>query len=153
MVPPRREGGRVGVKQRVLFVCIGNSCRSQMAEAFARAYGSDVIVPFSAGLSPASIVAPQTVVALREKNIGTGDQFPKSLDSVLHERFDLIVNMSGFPLNVPGSRMVEWNVPDPIREDGKFFRTVANQIETLTMRLILEFRSESRQTPRESAAG
>jgi arsenate reductase (thioredoxin) len=141
------------VKQRVLFVCIGNSCRSQMAEAFARTYGSDVLEPFSAGLSPASIVAPQTMAALREKNIGTAGQFPKSLDSVLHEHFDLIVNMSGFPLTVAGARMVEWNVPDPIHEDDKFFRAVANQIETLTMRLILEFRGESRQTPRESAAG
>src|SRR5262249_13931269 len=133
MVPPRREGGRVGVIQRVLFVCIRNSCRSQLAEAFVTAYGSDVLMPFSACLNPAPIVAPQTVVALREKNIGTAGQFPKSLDSFLHERFDLIVNMSGFPLTVPGARTVEWDVPDPIHEDDKFFRAVADQIEALTM--------------------
>src|ERR1700760_227104 len=55
------------VKKRILFVCIGNSCRSQMAEAFARAYGSDVLWVQSAGLSPASIVAPLTKQMLAER--------------------------------------------------------------------------------------
>jgi arsenate reductase (thioredoxin) len=152
VVPACRESGWIGVK-RVLFVCIGNSCRSQMAEAFARAYGSDVLAPSSAGLSPASIVAPQTVAALREKNIRTEGQFPKDLDSVLEEPFDLIVNMSGFPLAVPGAQTVEWDVPDPIGKDDQFFRAIASRIENLTMRLILEFRRKSSQTPSESAAG
>src|SRR5579871_1009678 len=53
-------------KKRVLFLCIGNSCRSQMAEGFARAYGSDVMTPLSAGLSPAPIVAPLTKLTLAE---------------------------------------------------------------------------------------
>lgn len=128
------------MNKRVLFVCIGNSCRSQMAEAFARVYGSDVLTASSAGLSPASIVVPQTVAALREKNIGTEGHFPKHLDSVLNEPFDIVVNMSGFPLSFPGARMVEWNVPDPIGQGDKFFRAVANQIENLTMHLILELR-------------
>ncbi|HLH42821.1 MAG TPA: arsenate reductase ArsC [Bryobacteraceae bacterium] len=129
------------MKKRVLFVCIGNSCRSQMAEAFARAYGSDVVAPSSAGLSPASGVAPKTVAALREKNIGIEGQFPKDLDSVLHQPFDIVVNMSGFPLSIPGARMLDWDVPDPIGQDDKFFRAVAAQIENLTMRLILELRA------------
>jgi arsenate reductase len=46
-------------RQRVLFVCVGNACRSQMAEAFARAYGSDVLVPASAGFIPAAKVPPR----------------------------------------------------------------------------------------------
>jgi arsenate reductase len=45
-------------KKRVLFVCLGNSCRSQMAEAFARAYGSDVLEARSAGVSPSTIIQP-----------------------------------------------------------------------------------------------
>ena len=52
-------------KTRVLFICIGNSCRSQMAEGFARRYGDDVILPASAGLSPAFMIAQDTVLELR----------------------------------------------------------------------------------------
>ena len=55
--------------KRVLFVCIGNSCRSQMAEGFARAYGSDVMIPASAGFTPASRVAPDTIRAMAEPRI------------------------------------------------------------------------------------
>jgi len=66
-------------KKRVLFVCVGNSCRSQMAEAFARLYGNDVIIAASAGISPAYSVAPDTMRAMREKNLDLRDHFPKSL--------------------------------------------------------------------------
>src|SRR5579862_5164669 len=75
-------------RKRVLFVCIGNSCRSQMAEAFARAYGSDVVSAHSAGLSPAMIVAPLTRVVLEEKNIRSDGQFPKTVESMLREPYE-----------------------------------------------------------------
>src|ERR1700676_3620098 len=83
-LPLRQQGPAtpVGSKKRVLFVCIGNSCRSQMAEGFARAYGSDVMLARSAGLSPALMIAPLTKQVLTEKNINIEDQFPKGLDMV-----------------------------------------------------------------------
>ena len=62
----------------MLFVCIGNACRSQMAEGFARAYGGDVMEAASAGLSPAVAVPPDTIRAMDEKNIDIRGQFPKS---------------------------------------------------------------------------
>src|SRR5271165_2238746 len=68
---------RAPAKMRVLFVCIGNSCRSQMAEGFARAYGADVMAVQSAGLSPAVMVSPLTKTVLAERNIHIDDQFPK----------------------------------------------------------------------------
>src|SRR6267143_4877245 len=100
---PRLRGGppraartpRAPVKKRVLFLCIGNSCRSQMAEGFARAYGSDVIAAQSAGLAPAVSVAPLTRAVMLEKNIDIGDAFPKGLDFAMRQGVDLIVNMSG----------------------------------------------------------
>src|SRR5438093_2582970 len=103
---PRLRGGppraartpRAPVKKRVLFVCIGNSCRSQMAEAFARAYGSDVLVPASAGLSPAMMVAPHTARAMADKNIEMAAHFPKGLRHVARAEFDLVINMSGADL-------------------------------------------------------
>jgi len=62
-------------RKRVLFVCLGNSCRSQMAEAFARAYGSDVLIAASAGLTPASGVAADTSRAMAEKGLGSARPF------------------------------------------------------------------------------
>jgi arsenate reductase len=131
------------VKKRVLFVCIGNSCRSQMAEGFARAYGSDVMVVSSAGLSPAAIVAPLTRQVLSEMNIRIDDHFPKGLDMLSRETFDIVVNMSGLPMPITAPRIVEWSVPDPIGQKEATYRAVASQIEGLVMRLILELRAGS----------
>ena len=58
--PPQPQTPVATRKKRVLFVCIGNSCRSQMAEAFARAYGADIMEVQSAGVSPAPYIAPLT---------------------------------------------------------------------------------------------
>src|SRR5215472_660093 len=131
-------------KKRVLFVCIGNSCRSQMAEAFARAYGSDVLWVQSAGLSPASIVAPLTKQMLEERSLRFDDQFPKPLDVLQREKFDLLVNMSGHPVNFPSTERVDWKVKDPIGQTVETYRTVAKQIEELVMRLILDERNARR---------
>jgi arsenate reductase len=56
-------------RYRVLFVCIGNSCRSQMAEGFAKAYGDDILAARSAGLNPCEMVSPVTVQLMAEKGI------------------------------------------------------------------------------------
>jgi len=128
-------------KRRVLFVCIGNSCRSQMAEAFARAYGSDALWVQSAGLGPAPMVAPLTRQILQEKNVRSDDQFPKGLDMMAREKFDLVVNMSGRQFSFPSGQMVEWVVRDPIGQTAETYRSVAEQIEGLVMRLILETRA------------
>ncbi len=138
----------VRVKKRVLFVCIGNSCRSQMAEAFARAYGSDALWVQSAGLGPAEMVAPMTHKVLEEKGLRSDDQFPKGLDMMSREKFDLVVNMSGRKFNFPSGEMVEWVVRDPIGESAGTYRAVADQIEGLVMRLILDARAAMASTPR-----
>jgi arsenate reductase (thioredoxin) len=126
-------------KKRVLFVCVGNSCRSQMAEAFARAYGSDTLWVQSAGLSPATMVAPLTRQILAEKGLPPEEIFPKGLEFLSRIKFDLVVNMSGRPFPYP-AEMVNWNVKDPIGMSAETYRTVADQIESLVMRLILETR-------------
>ena len=131
-----------GAKRKVLFVCIGNACRSQMAEAFARAYGGDIILPSSAGLSPAMIIPPLTEKVLGDKNIAIGDQFPKPLEMAGRGPFDIVVNLSGIPLNLPAHKMVTWRVQDPMGYGEPVFRNVAEQIEELVMRLILEVRAE-----------
>jgi protein-tyrosine-phosphatase len=113
-----------------------------MAEAFARAYGSDILTAHSAGLAPAGIVAPLTRQVLTEKNVPSEGQVPKGLDAFAGEPFEVVVNMSRGPLPsaISGFRMIEWDVRDPIGESESIYRAVAAQIEGLVMRLILELR-------------
>jgi len=128
-------------KTRVLFICLGNSCRSQMAEGFARTYGADVLIAASAGLSPAFMVAQDTVRAMDEKNIDLRDQFPKSLKQLGRAQFDLLINMSGFDLPPEIDPPVrDWDVPDPIAEDYETHCKIRDEIETRVMGLILELR-------------
>jgi arsenate reductase (thioredoxin) len=132
--------------QRVLFVCIGNSCRSQMAEGFARAYGSDVMIAASAGVAPALMVAADTRRAMKEKNISLDDHFPKSVEQLSAVHFDLVVNMSGVEL--PGDLAAPvrtWKVRDPIGTKFDVHCAIRDEIEKLVMELIMELRREAKQ--------
>jgi arsenate reductase len=135
--PSRKE------KKKVLFVCIGNSCRSQMAEAFARRYGSDVMVPSSGGLAPASIVSAMTrKVMLDYKGISLDDHYPKLLFDAPGSPWDLVVNISGalLPPNFPCAEARDWAVRDPVLDPEPLHLKVVEQIEGLVQQLILELR-------------
>ena len=133
--------------ERVLFVCIGNSCRSQMAEGFARAYGSDVMLAASAGVAPALMVAADTRRAMKEKNIPLDDHFPKSLQQLANVPFDLIVNMSGVELPADLKAPVRtWKVRDPIGTKYDVHCGVRDEIEKLVMDLILELRRAEKKS-------
>jgi arsenate reductase len=128
-------------KKRVLFVCIGNSCRSQMAEAFARRYAADDLDVRSAGLAPAPGIAALTRATLAEWNLQIDDHFPKPIESLANEHFDVIVNMSGFPLKgQQAPRIIDWTIEDPIGKSTAIYRAVAQQIESLVMGLIMDLR-------------
>src|SRR3954449_2495923 len=130
--------------KRVLFLCIGNSCRSPMAEGFAKCYGSDVIQAESAGLAPAGIIQPMTRKVMEAKNININQLHPKELDSLDLQSFDLIVNMSGRKLPVVlAAEVQDWSVDDPIGKDESVYEAVRDKIEMMVMRLILEFRRKS----------
>lgn len=139
--PPVHSKPAPAGKKHVLFVCIGNSCRSQMAEAFARAYGSDVMVVQSAGLSPATTIAPMTKQMLAERGLDIEGHFPKGLEMVMRQPYDLVVNLSGHPLNLPKANIVAWAVRDPIGLSEGIYRQVVQQIEGLVMGLILTLRN------------
>jgi arsenate reductase (thioredoxin) len=135
-----------GKKKRVLFVCVGNCCRSQMAEGFAAYYGGDVLVAESAGLAPAGVVVDETVRSMAEKGIDISGQYSKALRVDQTGEYDLIVNMSGFSLP-DGVRApaVAWLVPDPIGQSGQVYAQVCDQIEALVLQLISYFRQERSQ--------
>ena len=84
--------------KRVLFVCVGNCCRSQMAEGFATHHGSDVMMASSAGLAPAGVVVDPTVRAMSQKNIDISSQYSKAFRLDEANDSDLVVNMSGYDL-------------------------------------------------------
>lgn len=141
------------MKHRVLFLCVGNSCRSQMAEGFARAYGHDCIEPVSAGLSPAMIVDPSTKAVMNERGISLEDQFPKPIEMALTPVPTLLINISGsaLPHTAAGIPNETWRVRDPIGEAQGVHREVRDQIEALVMKLILRLRQQ-RPAPIQAAA-
>ena len=141
-------------KTRVLFVCIGNACRSQMAEGFARTLGSDVMIPASVGLMPAVAVAPDTIRAMDERNIDLRDHFPKSLRHLGRADFDLVINMTGFflPKEFKG-RVADWEVADPVFMEYAEHCEVRDAIEQLVMNLILELRAAPRAQFRGQGSG
>ena len=120
------------VAVRLLFVCLGNSCRSQMAEAFARAYGSDVMVPASAGFTPASRVAPDTMQAMAEKGLNLKDHFPKSIRHLGRAQFDIVVDMSGLAIPEDICREIRgWDVEDPVYMDFEDHCAIRDKIDLM----------------------
>jgi len=134
-------------RYKVLFLCIGNSCRSQMAEGFARAYGSDVMEAQSAGLGPAVEISPLTIETMKEKNVDMSGAFPKGVDAVDRSGLNLIVNISGQRLPVRDVPVMDWDVRDPIGRDEKVFRSVRDEIERRVMELILQMRAQLNPRP------
>ncbi|MFZ0447823.1 MAG: NAD(P)H-dependent oxidoreductase [Desulfatiglandaceae bacterium] len=119
-------------RKRVLFVCRGNACRSQMACAFARFHFGDRLDVESAGSAPAEEVNPVMVEAMREKGIDMAYLKPKSLDEI-GERFhpEWVVSMGcedACPL-FPGVTTEEWDIPDPAGKGIAFMREIRDEIE------------------------
>jgi protein-tyrosine-phosphatase len=112
-----------------------------MAEAFAAAYGSDVMIAASAGVAPANGVHPTTMRVMEEKNLDLKDHFPKGLRHLGRSQFDIVVNMSGtFLPNAPGERVIDWDVEDPVVMEWEDHCKIRDEIERRVMELILELR-------------
>ena len=132
-------------KPKVLFVCVGNAVRSQMAEAFAKVYGKDVMEPVSGGMSPASSLMPLTRKVMSQRGIDVSLHYPKSIFDAPGGPFDVIVNISGMPLPRQFQPRLyrEWDVRDPVLDPEPEYERVATQIESLVMQLVLELRRGS----------
>lgn len=128
------------MKYKVAFVCIGNSCRSQMAEGFAKEYGSDILDVYSAGTDPADQVKANAVQAMKEKNIDISDQYPKLLGDI-PEELDILITMGcGVECPVIPCKMREdWGLDDPAGEPIEVFRKTRDIIEKKVKNLIEKF--------------
>lgn len=119
---------------RALFVCVGNSGRSQMAEAFARALGIDAA---SAGSNPASEIMPRTIAVMAEKGISLEGHRPKTLNEIPAGEWDYVVTMGcgdACPW-VPARHREDWDLPDPKDLDDAGFRAVRDEIEARVKKL------------------
>ncbi len=118
------------VVKRVLFVCIENSNRSQMAEAFACMLGGSSVEAYSAGSRPSGKVNPKAIEAMRELGYDLSAHGSKSLDDVADVEFDFVATMGcgdACPL-VRARQRADWAIPDPKILPPDEFRVVRDLI-------------------------
>jgi len=133
--------------KHILFVCVGNSCRSQMAEGFANALGKGQVIASSAGTMPAARVHPLAIEAMREIGLDISHQYPKSITDFDIESFDAVISLCDAdtntlcPATFVGVRE-QWNIPDPVGLPMEEFRRVRDMIgervKALVNRLLME---------------
>ncbi len=124
--------------KRIIFVCVENSNRSQMAEAFARIHGIGKVEAYSAGSRPSGRVNPKAVEAMKELGYDLTTHRSKRLDDCNRRAFDAAVTMGcgdECPL-VLAKRRLEWQIPDPRDMTPERFREVRDLIETKVKELI-----------------
>lgn len=126
--------------KRVLFVCVENACRSQMAEAFARGIGAGAVEARSAGSRPSGRVNPLAVEVMAERGYDLTRHRSTGVDELEAESFDVVVSMGcgdACP-QVPAGRRFEWEVPDPSGEPRPVFEAVRDEVERRVRRLLAE---------------
>jgi protein-tyrosine-phosphatase len=136
---------------QILFVCVGNSCRSQIAEALANHLGKGRVRAFSAGSHPLGRILPETHEVLREKGVSLDGHRSKGLDEVALGEIDVVVGM-GCEVQCPvpagfKGRVIEWNIPDPYSRDLEFFRSVRDLIERQVKALLSDLAMQAASTP------
>jgi arsenate reductase len=124
--------------KRVLFVCVENSNRSQMAEAFARLDGGGQVEAHSAGSRPSGTINPKAIRYMQEVGVDLATHRSKSLDDIHGMEFDAVVTM-GCGDNcpwVPARRREDWALPDPRDMDETGYRAVRDEIRARVRQLL-----------------
>lgn len=123
--------------KRILFVCVENSNRSQMAEAFARRYGGAEVEAMSAGSAPSGRINPKAIRFMAELDYDLTTHASKSLDEIDGE-FDAVVTMGcgdQCPW-LPAKRREDWALPDPRHMDDAEYRAVRDEIGERVQKLL-----------------
>ena len=125
--------------KKILFVCIENSNRSQMSQAFAKILGGDIIEAYSAGSKPSGIVNPKAIAAMAELGYDLSKHDSKNLDEVkAFAPFDAVVTMGcgdACPW-MPAKQFMDWQIPDPKHMEPKEFNEVRDFIKTKVEELL-----------------
>ena len=125
----------------LLFVCIENSSRSQMAEGFAKALGEDRIQSFSAGSKPSGQVDPRAVRFMTERGVSLEGQAPKGLDDLPKDvTWDYLVTMGCGEVcpHLPARHRLDWDLADPKKLSDDDYRRARDEIERRVHGLIEE---------------
>jgi len=131
--------------KKVLFVCIGNACRSPMAEAIARRDAPDAIDAFSAGLMPIGFVPELTKQTLMKNGYWVEGLESKGISPGVWERVDVVINMSGRPKKEAfreHSKVVDWEIEDPFERGPEDYQRVFDKIRARVGELAEEYRRE-----------
>jgi arsenate reductase len=127
----------------LLFVCIGNMCRSPLAEAFARHHGGNRVRVGSAGLSPSGQVHPVVREILRERGIAEKELRSKGVDTIDFSSWDWVISIAGIRAEafVPeewSGKTLSWAIEDPVGRSRHVFEDVADDIEAHVLGLLKE---------------
>jgi arsenate reductase len=118
-------------KKRIVFICVENARRSQMAEGFAEALGQRKMEVYSAGSRPSSSIDPLVIQVMKEKGIDLSSKRPKSLNELPTTEMDYLITM-GCEETCPAlvaKKTIEWEIPDPKGKSVDIFREVRDMIE------------------------
>src|SRR5690348_1977029 len=132
-------------RKKVLFVCIGNACRSLMAEAIARQDAPAAIDAFSAGLMPIGFVPELTKQTLMKNGYWAEALESKGISSAVWKRADVVINMSGRPMEgafPEHSKVVDWEIQDPFDRGPEDYQRVFEEIRTRIRELAEEYKRE-----------
>ncbi|MFI5163898.1 MAG: arsenate reductase ArsC [Bacteroidia bacterium] len=130
---------------KILFVCIENSNRSQMAEAFVKMFGKDNVLASSAGSKPSGKINPKAIEAMKKIGYDLTKHHSKSVDDFRNEKFDYAITMGcgdECPF-ISATHRIDWNIPDPKNMEMKEFLQVRNVIGEKVNELLSEILHES----------
>jgi arsenate reductase len=133
-------------KVRVLFICVGNACRSPMAEAIARRDASDVIEPASVGLFPLGHIPLITNAVLLQNGYPVDGLRSKGITRELWDNTDLFVNLSGETIEMPfpdASDLEVWDIADPFGTDAVFYERILKELRERVTALAARLRQRS----------
>ena len=125
---------------RIVFVCVENARRSQMAAGFANALGQGKLEVYSAGSSPSSKIDPLVIEVMKEKGIDLSGKRPRGLNDLPPVEMNYLITM-GCEETCPGllaKKIIEWEIPDPKGKSIYFFREVRDIIENRVKNLFEE---------------
>ena len=140
--------------KRIVFVCVENSCRSQIAEAFARQYGGPDVEAYSAGSRPSGQVNPKAIESMKELGYDLGTHASKGLDDLPSVEFDAAVTM-GCGDECPNVRArirLDWGIPDPKHLGEEEFRQVRDGIGAKVRELLANLHGDPRKSLDEEIA-
>lgn len=126
--------------KKILFLCVGNSCRSQMAEGFARYHALGTIKAYSAGTMPAISISGTAIKVMAEKGIDISHHIPKQFDPDRLWEYDILVSMGcGVQETCPYKYLkdfTDWGIDDPMGQHVQKYRQVRDEIEKRVQELV-----------------